>query len=122
MFANDIFFLLAKSDKWDLNDLLWDEDLDDKVIRSQSIDIAIKQIREHRIYSVMQSFAREVVKADWRTPSADFSDDANKRLIQTQYKGGSGYSMVWKNLIGTFQTSEDKILVELTSQLAQFMK
>ena len=119
MYTNDMFFALAKSEDWNLNNLTWDEDLDDKVIKSESIDKSIKQFRQHKIYSVMQSLANEIVKVDWRTPSSDFSNNPEKQLIQTQYKGGSGYNAVWKNLIDEFKNSEDRIIREFNSQIAE---
>ena len=52
--------------------------MDDKVIEHESIDISISDFRKHDVYSVMQSFAVEVIKMDWRTPSANF---INEELI-----------------------------------------
>lgn len=103
MFANDVFYAIAGSEHWDLNkDLTWDEDLDDKTILPESIDKAIKDFKKHKLYNLMLDFGDEVIKLDWRTTSADFSDDAAKRDKQMRYKGGSGYSEVWRDLIDLF--------------------
>lgn len=101
MFANDLFYSIAISQEWDLNELTWKEDLDDKVIQPKSIDEAISEFKKHKIYVVMQDFASEVLKIDWRTTSSDFSDNEALRLQQMRYKGGSGYSEVWKDLINS---------------------
>tara|TARA_A100000171_G_scaffold27215_1_gene25387 strand:+ start:2735 stop:4918 length:2184 start_codon:yes stop_codon:yes gene_type:complete len=122
MLANDIFFVIAKSDNWDLNELGWEGELDDKSIRSESIDKSINQIRKHKIYSVMQSFSDEVVKFDWRTPSSVFAEDESQRLIQNQYKGGSGYNAVWKALIEVFSKTTDEILKPYVLEVKELVK
>ncbi len=119
LFANDFFFVLARQADWDLNELVWDDDLDDKTIRPESIDKAINLFKNNRLYSVMQSFAKEAVKADWRTPSAIADSDTAVRLIQSTYKGSSGYKEVWRLLIGVFLESRDNLLKQVTSEIAE---
>ena len=122
MLANDVFFALAKSKEWDLNELGWEGELDDKSIRSESIDTSISQFRKHRIYQVMQAFADEIVLFDWRTPSSEFAEDEGKRLIQNQYKGGSGYNAVWKALIELLGSSEDELLEPYVTEVKHLIK
>lgn len=122
MFANDLFYSIALSPDWDFNELSWEEDLDDKTIQQESIDTAIIEFKKHRIYSLLMPFASEVLKLDWRTPSADFSDNPPKRLNQMRYKGGSGYSEVWKDLIELFKMSENDVLRKNTLPLVEFVK
>ena len=110
MFANDFFFSIATDGEWDLNNITWEEDLDDKAIQQESIDEAIKEFKKHKIYTVILDFASEVIKLDWRTTSADFSDDPSKRLHAMQYKGSSGYSEVWKDLVRLFSLSDNNEL------------
>lgn len=124
MFANDLLFVLANSNEWNLNEneLIWSNDIDDKTIKSESIDEAIKQFKKHRIYTFLQNFAHEICLFDWRMPSSDFSDDPNKKLIQNQYKGGSGYNIVYKELLEVFTESEYKYLKEYASIIAETAK
>ncbi|MCW3091415.1 MAG: hypothetical protein JWP81_2484 [Ferruginibacter sp.] len=122
MFANDMFFSIAISEDWDLNELTWDDDLDDKSIQQESIDQAIIEFKKHKIYSLIIAFAIDIIRIDWRTTMADFSDKPEQRLQQMRYKGGSGYSEVWKDLIDVFSTSENIELKTNSLQLAQFIK
>lgn len=55
-------------------------------------------------------------------PSSDFSDDSNKKLIQSQYKGGSGYNIVYKKLLEVFTKSEYKYLKEYSLVIAESTK
>jgi DGQHR domain-containing protein len=122
MFANDLFYSIALSPNWDFNELSWEEDLDDKTIQQESIDTAIIEFKKHPIYSLMLAFASEILKLDWRTTSADFSDNPSQRLNQMRYKGGSGYSEVWKDLVELFKISENEVLRKNALPLVEFVK
>ncbi len=120
MFANDLFYAVATSKEWDLNSLTWDDDLDDKTILPESIDKAIKEFKTHALYNLMLDFGTEVIKLDWRTPSSDFSDNSDQRLQQMRYKGGSGYSEVWKDLIDIFIKSGNPDIQTNALRVAEF--
>ncbi len=124
MFMNDFFYVLASLDDWNFNELDWEGEVDDKKIRSSDIDIAIEQFKSHKLYPVILEFSKKFIEFDWRTPSAPFTDDENQMqsLIQNQYKGSSGYSLIWKALIELFKSSDNELLRAVNSQLEEIVK
>jgi hypothetical protein len=69
----------------------------------------------------MLSFASEIIRLDWRTPSADFSDSHEQKDKQMRYKGGSGYSEVWKDLVELFQKSSTEDLHKNAELLSNYI-
>lgn len=109
MFSNDFFYVLANESELNFNDLEWNQEIDDRQIESQSIDLAINEFRDHPIFVYIQYFANEIVRFDWRTSQANFKDE-NQREIQKKYRGSGGYRDIWKDLLKQFtQSKEDKI-------------
>lgn len=122
MFANDFFFSLANSENWNLNEIEWEDDLDDRTIESASIDKAIAEFKSHAIYPIMRAFATEISKMDWRTPSADFEDNPVQKDKQMKYKGGSGYREVWNSLALLFKKSSHDVIKEQAEELEHFIR
>lgn len=123
MFLNDFFYFLASDDSiWNLNELAWDDDLDEKTILADSIDKAIQDFKEHNIYGVLKSLSREILKMDWRTGSSDFTDNPEQKFKQMSYKGSSGYTMIWKELVVIISTSKDLTIQKYTNQISEFIK
>lgn len=109
MFSNDIFYVIANEGEFDFNEIVWDNDIDERQIEHSSIDLAIKKFNNHPIYTYIQAFAREVIKLDWRTSSAEF-EDPTKSELQKKYRGSGGYREIWNDLLKVFlATDNDKI-------------
>lgn len=107
MFSNDFFYVLANESDLNFNDLEWNEEIDERQIETSSIDLAISEFRNHSIFSYIQLFSREVIKFDWRTSNAQFSDE-NQREIQKKYRGSGGYRDIWKDLLKQFLESDNE--------------
>lgn len=124
MFINDFFYELASQEEWNFNELAWEGEVDEKKIRSNDIDIAIEQFKSHKLYQVILEFSKKFIEFDWRTPSAPYTDEEKQHqsLVQNQYKGSSGYSLIWKALIELFKSSENDILKDINSKLEEIVR
>lgn len=118
MFSNDFFYVLANESEIDLNEIDWDSEIDERQIDSGSIDLAINKFVSHPVYTYVQLFAREVIKLDWRTSSAEFEDE-NKREFQKKYRGSGGYREIWNDLLKIFLSSKNEKVKHYSSILAQ---
>jgi len=107
LFSNDFFYVLANESEIDFNDLEWDSDIDERQIEDSSIDLAINKFISHPIHLYIQLFAREIIKFDWRTSSAEFSNTVQAD-IQKKYKGSGGYREVYNDLLKIFISSENE--------------
>lgn len=107
LFSNDFFYVLANESDIDFNDLEWDNDIDERQIEDNSIDLALNKFISHPIHSYIQLFAREIIKFDWRTSSAEFSDPIQAD-IQKKYRGSGGYREVYNDLLKMFLSSENE--------------
>ncbi|MCX2681840.1 DGQHR domain-containing protein [Galbibacter sp. EGI 63066] len=107
MFSNDFFYVLANESDINFNDLEWNEEIDERQIETESIDLAISEFKNHSLYTYIQYFAQEIVRFDWRTSNAPF-DDENKREIQKKYRGSGGYRDVWRDLLKQFVSSNNE--------------
>jgi hypothetical protein len=85
MFSNDFFYTLANEPTIDFNSLEWDKEIDEREIDSSSIDLAINEFTNHKIYTYLQYFSQEILLFDWRSSSANFLDE-NKRELQKKYR------------------------------------
>lgn len=118
MFSNDFFYVLANDPEIDFNELEWDNDIDERQIQESSIDLAINQFISHPIHSYIQMFAKEVIKFDWRTSSAEFSDFIQAD-IQKKYRGSGGYREIYKDLLKVFLSSENEKIKKYSEILDQ---
>lgn len=107
MFSNDFFYVLANESEIDFNELEWDNDIDERQIEESSIDLAINKFISHPIHSYIQMFAKEVIKFDWRTSSAEFSDPTQGD-VQKKYRGSGGYREIYNDLLKVFLSSENE--------------
>ena len=118
MFSNDFFYVLANESEVDFNELEWDNDIDERQIESNSIDLAINKFIGHPLYTYIQLFAQEAIKFDWRTSSAEF-DDPQKADLQKKYKGSGGYREVWNDLLKIFLLSNNEKIKKYATKLNQ---
>ena len=118
MFSNDFFYVLANSEEFDLNELEWDEEIDERQIASSSIDSAIKKFKTHAIYKYIQMFVLEVIKLDWRTSSAEF-DNPLQSDMQKKYRGSGGYREIWNDLLKIFLSSPNELILKYSNILLQ---
>lgn len=116
-FANDFFFTVMEYGYINLNNFLWDDEIDEKSIDNTSIDIALYKFREDKILcKYIELFAKNVIKIDWRTPSAYFNDDTERKR-QLIYKGSGGYAEFYKELKSTFEQSNEPLLTQVISKI-----
>ena len=91
VFANDFFYTIMDESIISFNKFNWDTDLNERVISDEFIDTAIEIFKsDHTLYDYIQSFARVLIKVDWRTPSATLNDEEKKK--QSIYRGSGGYT------------------------------
>lgn len=89
------------------NKFNWDTDLNERVISDEFIDTAIEIFKsDHTLYDYIQSFARVLIKVDWRTPSATLNDEEKKK--QSIYRGSGGYTEYYTEIKRVFQKLGDK--------------
>lgn len=118
-FANDFFFTLMERGFVNLNNFTWDDEVDERSIDNNSIDIALDKFREDTILcKYVELFAKSVIKIDWRTPSAYF-DDETERKRQLIYKGSGGYTEFYKELKYAFEQSDEPLLTPVISTMFQ---
>lgn len=116
MFSNDFFYILANEPNIDFNDLDWDNDIDERQIQDNSIDLAIDKFISHEIFSYIQLFAKEISRFDWRTSSADFLD-SNKAEVQKKYRGSGGYREIWNDLLKIFLNSKNEKILFIAEKM-----
>jgi DGQHR domain-containing protein len=118
MFSNDFFFIVANESDIDLNNLAWENEIDERQIQASSIDIAINDFITHPIYSYIQLFAQEVLKFDWRTSTANFTDP-DKADYQKKYRGSGGYREIWNDLLKVLSSSNNEKIKSIANQMAE---
>lgn len=121
LFSNDFFYTLANESSIDFNSLEWDKEIDEREIESNSIDLAINEFKKHKIYIYLQYFSQDILRFDWRTSSANFSDE-NKRELQKKYRGSGGYREVWNDLLKVFLQSNNDEIKDVSIKLAELSK
>ena len=110
VFINDFFFTLMDESIMSLNKFLWEIELDERVISNESIDYALDLFKSDKdFYHYVQIFAENIIKIDWRTPSAPFASE-EERKQQLIYKGSGGYSEYYNQIVSLFRKSIDKKL------------
>lgn len=117
MFSNDFFFVAANyfSD-YDFNSIEWKGDIDERQIETDSIDTAIKQFRNNDLHLLINGFSTELMKLDWRMPSAQFKDVV-KQDLQKKYKGSGGYRELWQDLVKLFKESDNEHMKQYAIEL-----
>lgn len=118
MFSNDFFYVLANNSEMEFNDIEWDSEVDERQIEASSIDIAINKFINHPIYAYVQMFAQEVIKFDWRTSSAEFSNP-DKAELQKKYRGSGGYREVYNDLLKIFLSSSNDAITKFAKILEE---
>lgn len=120
-FSNDFFFVLANSENWDFNEIIWDEEINEREIEAEHIDQAILQFKNHELSYIMDSFAKQIVQFDWRTTNAPFESE-QKRNAQGKYKGSGGYNEIWLDLLRLFLDSSDQTLQKYAEEIKEISK
>lgn len=120
-FSNDFFFVAANYfNDFDFNEIEWSDDIDERQIEIDSIDIAINQFRNAKVYQLIILFAEELMKLDWRSYSASFDPNENdQQERQKKYRGSGGYSEVYRDLLNIFINSENEILKNYALELSK---
>lgn len=118
-FANDFFFVAANYNDLAFDEFEFNED-DSKSINQNELDNAISYFKNNKtdIYKLIIEFTNCASKVDWRTPSANFSNE-DYRNNQMRFRGSGGYSQFWKVLLDEFSKSEDKLVKKYISQLEE---
>lgn len=117
VFANDFFFTLMDESILTLNKFVWVGDLDERIISEESIDSAIYLFkRDSYLCNILNLFAKNIIKIDWRTPSAPFENE-EERKQQLIYKGSGGYSEFYSDIKKVFAESVDKKLSEVAAKM-----
>lgn len=121
MFTNDIFFVAANQfDDYDFNEIEWKGDIDERQIETNSIDKAIEQFRKSSINSLIKDVAKELMKFDWRMPTAEF-ENATKRELQKKFKGTGGYREVWRDLLIVFKESDNQDIKKYSLKIEELI-
>ncbi|WP_299671388.1 DGQHR domain-containing protein [uncultured Polaribacter sp.] len=116
-FANDFFFIAASYNDFDFDDFDYQED-DNKSITKEEVSLAIDYFKSQKIdiYNLMKEFCVIASGVDWRTPSANFSNE-DEKTSQMRFRGSGGYSQFWKVLLEEFKKSKDSNIQKYVSQL-----
>ncbi|WP_296143096.1 DGQHR domain-containing protein [uncultured Flavobacterium sp.] len=120
-FSNDFFFVAANYfNDFDFNEIEWSDDIDERQIEIDSIDIAINQFRNAKLYQLIIVFSEELMKLDWRSYSAPFEPTENdQQERQKKYRGSGGYSEVYKDLLNIFINSDNSTLKAYALELSK---
>ena len=119
-FSNDFFFIAANYfNDFDFNEIEWKDDIDERQIETDSIDIAFSQFRNSKLYQLIILFAEELMKMDWRSYSATFDSGDSNQDRQKKYRGSGGYSEVYKDLLQIFIQSDNEIIKKYSLELSK---
>ena len=117
IFANDFFFTLMDESILSLNRFAWNEELDERTVTNESIDRALEIFKnDPAFYDYVRSFAETIIKVDWRTPSAPFSSDEERRK-QLIYRGSGGYSEYYDEIKRIFQAYGDEVVKNVVDKM-----
>jgi DGQHR domain-containing protein len=117
-FANDFFYAAAKYGDIDFNSFIWEGDLDEQTIANENITEAIALFKANKSFvKLINEVSKVVANVDWRTSSAVFATD-QEREYQMRYKGSSGYTEFYREIIKFSKNSTDANLVKYANQLA----
>lgn len=117
VFANDFFYTLMDESIMDLNVFLWKDDISELSINDETLKIALDLFKENDLLmTYLHQFAEAIIKIDWRTPSASFDreEDRKKQLI---FKGSGGYTEFYKLIKETFKQESANLLSEVASKM-----
>lgn len=96
MFINDFFFTLMDESILNLNSIKWEGEPEDRIIDLENVDIALEQFYSNAVLNeYIDNIANIIISIDWRTPSAPF-DSEDERRNQLIYKGSGGYAEYYK--------------------------
>lgn len=118
-FANDFFYEAANSLEWDFNgpEFTWNEEVDDSLLDDEMIEFAVQKFKKSkRLIDLIELFSELVCEFDWRTTSAEF-DTEEERNNQMRFKGGSGYSEIYKELLKIFARSKNTVIQNIIKQM-----
>ncbi|UVV53395.1 hypothetical protein NXY15_00940 [Bacteroides thetaiotaomicron] len=118
VYANDFFYTLMDESIFNLNVFLWEAGIDDLSINDESLQMAIQLFKRNELFmNYLHQFAELVVKIDWRTPSAPFDREEDRRN-QLIYKGSGGYTEFQKALKAVFEAETSDLLKEVVSKMS----
>lgn len=105
-FANDFFFVAASYNDYDFDDFEYQEE-ENKSITKEELNSAIDYFKNKKvgIYNLIKEFCFIASNVDWRTPSANFSNEEDQ-TSQMRFRGSGGYSQFWKVLLEEFKIFE----------------
>ena len=118
VYANDFFYTLMDESIFNLNVFLWEAGIDDLSINDESLQMAIQLFKRNELFmNYLHQFAELVVKIDWRTPSAPFDREEDRRN-QLISKGSGGYTEFQKALKAVFEAETSDLLKEVVSKMS----
>lgn len=117
IFTNDYFFTLMDESRYSLNKFVWTGELDERVVSDESIDLALEIFREDENFiELINAFAQIIIQVDWRTPSARFNNEEERRQ-QSIYRGSGGYSEYYAEIKKVFQEKGDEFVKNIVNQI-----
>lgn len=117
VFANDFFYTLMDENIINLNRFFWENDIDDQTINDESIEIALNLFKnDSSLLEYLQQFSEMIIKVDWRTASAPFEREEDRRN-QLIYKGSGGYTEFYRAIKEIFENESNDLLRNVVSKM-----
>jgi len=117
VYANDFFYTIMDESILNLNKYIWDGDLMEKNVTNELVKTALDIFKQDtQLKKYVDHFAQNIILIDWRTATADFDSD-NERKKQLIYKGSGGYSEFYKAIKEKFAENSDPDLIAITSKI-----
>lgn len=117
VYANDFFYTLMDEAIFDLNQFLWENGIDEFSINDESLQVALSIFKKNiQLMNYLELFANNVIKIDWRTSTAPFDQEEDRRK-QLIYKGSGGYTEFQKVLKTTFEMAGNNLLSQVVFKM-----
>ena len=117
VYANDFFYTIMDESILNLNKYIWDGDLMDKNVTNELVTTALDIFKQDtQLKKYVDLFAQNIILIDWRTATADFDSD-DERKKQLIYKGSGGYTEFYKAIKEKFAENSDPDLIAITSKM-----
>lgn len=100
---NDLCYI--NSNKLDLDDFEWDDELNEDFIELEDVNKALKDFQGSKIYTFVDNISKSIVNFNWVTSSTPKLSEP-ERKNQMVFKGSSGYKELRKQLLQTLLNSE----------------
>lgn len=117
VYANDFFFTIMDESILNLNEYIWDGDLMEQNVTNELVTIALDMFKQDtQLKKYVDLFAQNIILIDWRTATADFDND-DERKKQLIYKGSGGYTEFYKAIKEKFAENSDPDLIAITCKM-----